>query len=102
MIITSDSQLVDSRGEGSQGPEEVEDNWVGHMQVDIQQTGDMADRDVTFAGHVAPSLVVGQTFHPACPFQSCVASEKSRPNKQCSKRRNHKLVNVNIMSHLNP
>lgn len=78
MIITSDSQLVDSRQVGSPGPE-VEDNWAGHMQVDIQQTRDTADRDVTFAGHLAPSLVVGRTFHLACPFRSCVVSEISRP-----------------------
>lgn len=92
VMLTWDIQMVDTLGVGNWMEDtQVEDNLqVGslevevdnhravHMpEVDIQQREELADQYATSAElGVLPSLVVDQTCHLVCPFQSCVESGK--------------------------
>ena len=54
----------------------------------------MADQGVTFAGRVELPSVVAQTYHHACPFQSCAVSDINTKDKHFDSRTyepNHKV-----------
>lgn len=59
-----------------------EHNLAARIEEDIRQRKDMAGRGVTFAEGVEQPWVAAQTYHPACPFQSCVASDSQKQMEQ--------------------
>lgn len=73
--VAGDNQEEDNLEQDSLGPEGEDNHRAVHMQaVDTQPKEVLVDQCVTSAELEAQPLVDHQICHPACPFQSCVAS----------------------------